>query len=94
MDEMINKQITIVTACRNREGNLGQAIQSWLALSPYKIIICDWGSAIPLTHRSLGIEECNHIVDILRYEADRWILTWAFNQALMQVKSEYVLKLE
>lgn len=94
MNKRINKQITIVTACRNREGNLGQAIQSWLAISPCKVIVCDWGSAIPLTHERLGIEECKHIVDILRYEADRWILTWAFNEALMQVKSEYVLKLD
>lgn len=94
MSKIINKQITIATACRNREDNLGQAIQSWLALSPCKIIICDWGSAIPLTHERLGIEECKHIVDILRCESDQWILTWAFNQALMQVKSEYVLKLD
>lgn len=94
MNKRTGKQITIVTACRNRESNLGQAIQSWLALSPYQIIICDWGSATPLTHERLGIEGCRPIVNILRYEADRWILTWAFNEALMQVKSEYVLKLD
>lgn len=94
MNEMISKQVTIVTACRNREANLCTAIQSWLALSPCKIIICDWGSTIPLSHERLGIEGCKDLVDILRCEADRWILTWAFNEALMQVKSEYVLKLD
>jgi hypothetical protein len=94
MNKKASKQITIVTACRNREANLRQAIQSWLSLSPCQIIICDWGSATPLTHDRLGIEECKHIVDILRCEADRWILAWAFNEALMQVKSEYVLKLD
>ena len=82
--------LTIVTACRNREEHLRIAIQSWLELSPPQIIICDWGSKIPLTHERLGIERLANKVIIDRHEADHWILTWAFNEALSKVNTKFV----
>lgn len=88
------KDFTFVTACRNRELNLKIAIQSWLQHSPAKIIICDWGSKEPLTLPSLGIIHSFPVVEIIRVEADGWILTWAFNEALAKVKTKYTLKLD
>lgn len=94
MSKNINEQVTIVTACRNREDNLKKVIQSWLAIFPFRIIICDWGSADPLTHERLGIRGHKDAVNIFRRESDRWILSWAFNEALLQVESKYTLKLD
>ena len=89
------KQTTIVTACRNREVNLSIAIQTWLKAAPAQIIICDWGSDEPLSHSSLGIppEWVQH-VEIHRMDADRWVLTWAYNEVLSRVCSPYTLKLD
>lgn len=94
MSNAIGDQITIVTACRNREDNLRRVIQSWLDLSPSRVIICDWGSVTPLTHERLGVQGRESIVDIFRCEADQWILSWAFNEALVRVESAYTLKLD
>ena len=94
MSASANQRLTIVTACRNREGNLRQAILSWLELDPQEIIVCDWGSSVPLTHENLKIEDYSEKVNIIRREADRWVLTWAFNEALEQVKTDYTLKLD
>lgn len=94
MSKMIGEQVTIVTACRNREDNLRKVIQSWLDIYPCRIIICDWGSADPLTHEQLGIRDLKDAVYIIRRESDRWILSWAFNEALLRVESKYTLKLD
>jgi Glycosyltransferases involved in cell wall biogenesis len=94
MSKKIGEQVTIVTACRNREDNLRKVIQSWLDIYPCRIIICDWGSADPLTHERLGIRELKDAVNIIRRESDRWILSWAFNEALLRVESKYTLKLD
>jgi hypothetical protein len=88
------KDFTFVTACRNRESNLKIAIQSWIFHSPAKIIICDWGSKEPLSLASLGIPNASHVVEIIRVEAESWILTWAFNEALAKVNTKYTLKLD
>jgi hypothetical protein len=88
------KDFTFVTACRNRQVNLKTAIQSWLHHSPAKIVICDWGSKEPLSLASLGIFDSSPIVEIIRVEADSWILTWAFNEALARVNTKFTLKLD
>ena len=89
------RQTTIATACRNREANLAAAIQTWLKAAPAQIIICDWGSETPLNHSRLGIPpERERHVTIHRVEADRWVLTWAFNEALSKVCSPFTLKLD
>jgi glycosyltransferase involved in cell wall biosynthesis len=91
----INSKTTIATACKNREANLRIAIQSWIEASPAKIIICDWGSDEPLTHESLGIpQDFYRRVEIHRVEANHWILTWAFNEALSKAKTPFILKLD
>jgi hypothetical protein len=88
-------EITIVTACMNRAANLARVLPSWLALAPREIIVCDWGSATPLTLDELGVaEEHRAAIRILRCEAERWILSWAFNEALNTVTTPYTLKLD
>ena len=88
------KDFTFVTACRNRQVNLKIAIQSWLHHSPAKIVICDWGSKEPLSLAALGIFDSSPIVEIIRVEADSWVLTWAFNEALARVNTKFTLKLD
>ena len=85
---------SIVTVRRNREYNLRVAIKSWLALEPAEIIICDWGSSTPIDSDILEVYDVGVKVTVIRKEADNWILTWAFNEALSQVNTDYVLKLD
>ena len=89
-----SNDLTIATACRNREENLRRALESWLNLCPAQIIVCDWGSTIPITHERLGVEMHRDKILILRHEANSWILTWAFNEALCKVETKFVLKLD
>jgi len=94
-DGSASSKTTIATACKNREANLTIAIQTWLETRPAKIIICDWGSDEPLTHDRLRIPIGFHRqVEIHRIEADRWILTWAFNEALRRASTPFTLKLD
>lgn len=89
------RRTTIVTACRNRHVNLAASIRTWLVTAPARIIICDWGSDEPLSHASLGIAQAHkQHVEIHRVETDRWVLTWAFNEALSRVCSPFTLKLD
>jgi glycosyltransferase involved in cell wall biosynthesis len=94
MTSAASQDLTIVTACRNREDNLRRAILSWLALDPREIIICDWGSATKLTCENLEVGDYAEKVNIIRREAESWVLTWAFNEALAQVRTAYTLKLD
>ena len=93
-----SNDLTIVTACRNREENLSIVLPSWLRLNPASIIICDWGSAIPLTFESLGLNQVfANKINIIRVDteiAKTWVLTWAFNEALAKVRTPFTLKLD
>lgn len=90
--------LTIVTACRNREKNLSIVLPSWLRLNPASILICDWGSVIPLTYESLGLNQVfANKIKIIRVDteiAQTWVLTWAFNEALAKVRTPFILKLD
>ena len=91
-------EVTIVTACRNRQENLSTVLQSWLKLEVEKILICDWGSTEPLTLKLLGVsDEYSAKIEIVRVSPDiaqTWVLTWAFNEVLAKVETPYVLKLD
>ena len=90
--------LTIVTACRNREKNLSAVLPSWLQLNPSSILICDWGSDIPLTLESLGLNQgFDNKIEIIRVDteiAQTWVLTWAFNEVLAKVRTPFTLKLD
>ena len=90
--------LTIVTACRNREKNLSIVLPSWLHLNPASILICDWGSNVPLTFESLGLNQSlSNKVKIIRVNteiAQTWVLTWAFNEVLEKVRTRFTLKLD
>ncbi len=88
-----SKDYTIVTACRNREENLRKAINSWVNIDPYEIIIIDWGSERPLKSNDFEVHIKKYI-KIIRYEHPNWVLTWAFNEGLSKVKTKYTIKLD
>ena len=90
----VTNSLSIVTACRNREHNLKLAIKSWLLLEPEEIIICDWGSTVPINSDILEVNGVSVKITVIRVEADKWILTWAFNEALSRVNTDFVLKLD
>ena len=91
-------EVTIVTACRGRQINLSTVLPSWLKLRPAKILICDWGSAEPLTLNLLDVsDKYSAKIEIVRVSSDiakTWVLTWAFNEVLAKVETPYALKLD
>ena len=93
-----SSDLTIVTACRNRNFNLSKTLPSWLAINPACIFICDWGSTVPLSLDLLGVSQrYSAKINIFRVDADvakSWVLTWAFNEALAKVDTPYTLKLD
>lgn len=93
-----SNDLTVVTACRNRERNLSTVLPSWLELNPAYILICDWGSGIPLTLESLGLNQAfSSKIEIIRINseiAQTWVLTWAFNEVLAKVRTPFALKLD
>ena len=94
MDKNVNsKDFTIVTACRNREENLRKAINSWINIDPYEIIIIDWGSERLIKSDDFEAHIRKYI-KIIRYEHPNWVLTWAFNEGLSKVKTKYTIKLD
>ena len=94
MSEKFNsKNFTIVTACRNRLFNLKEVIKSWAEEDPFEIIIVDWGSDQIIKHEDFD-DSIRSLLKINRYESDKWILTWAFNSGLSQVKTKYTVKLD
>ena len=88
------EDVTIITACMNRQRNLAVALPSWIASNPDRIIIVDWGSKQPLSHRSLQLAEGGSNIEIHRIEQSRWVLSWAFNEALLRCRTKYVCKLD
>lgn len=98
MNQVNSSDVTIVTACKDREYNLSLVLPSWIAINPAFIFICDWGSANPITLESLGVSEvyAKKII-ITRVDQDfakTWVLTWAFNEVLAKVETLYALKLD
>ena len=84
---------TFVTACRNRLQNLKLVIGSWSEQQPSQIIIIDWGSDKKIRYDDFDIS-IRSIIKIYRFESDRWILSWAFNQGLSKVKTKFTVKLD
>jgi len=88
------EDVTLITACMDRERNLAAVLPSWIASNPTRIIIVDWGSQQPLSHRSLQLAEGGEKIEIHRIEQRRWVASWAFNEALLRCSSTYVCKLD
>ena len=87
--------VSIVTACMNREENLLRAIPTWLDLEAKEIVIVDWSCKTPICEslNQHGINDAR--IQIVRVEdEDRWILTHAYNVGLKQAVGDVILKLD
>ena len=87
--------LSIITACMNREGNLLKALPTWLNLNAKEIVIVDWSSTTPVVEalEQHGIKD-NRIRIVRVEDEDRWILTHAYNVGLKQATGEIILKLD
>ena len=59
-------------------------------MMPAQILICDWGSAKPLSLESLSIKKFTSKIEIVRVSRDvaqSLVLMWAFNEVLAKVKT-------
>ncbi|NCD40630.1 MAG: glycosyltransferase [Bacteroidia bacterium] len=87
--------ISVVTACMNRNDNLKKALESWVSISSlYEIIIVDWNSDINVYE---DIKELikGHNVKVFRVTGVKeWVLTTAFNLGFQKATGESVLKLD
>lgn len=85
--------ISIVTSCMNRNGNLLEAIKTWLKLPVDEIVVVDWSSNIPVTETLLGLDDPR--IKILRVEGEaKWVLTYAFNVGLRFARYSKILKFD
>jgi hypothetical protein len=94
--EAITKEgVSILTAVRNRESSLLQALPSWLASAANEILILDYSSDKPVIE-VLNTEAVDDPrIRIIRVEGKpRWWLADAFNSGLKHVAFDRVLKLD
>lgn len=85
--------ISLVTACRNRNGNLAKVLPGWLALDLAEVVVVDWSSDTPVaeTLAEAGIRDPR--IRILRIEGEeRWVLSHAFNAGFRVAAHEVILK--
>ena len=89
------KDVTIISACRNREHVLARSLPSWLALQVAEIIIVDWGSKPRLKVETQTLTSGFTKITIVRVQdIGRWILSLALNFAASHVRTLYILKLD
>lgn len=87
--------VSIITACKNREENLLKVIDTWLSIECEEVIVVDWSCDIPLfeTFHQAGLKDRR--IKLIRVEDEsRWILTHAYNVGLKRCNSSLVLKLD
>ena len=87
--------ISIVSACKNREQNLLKVIDSWLNTDCSEIALVDWSCDTPLA-QTLSENSINDSrIRIFRVNDEpRWILTHAYNVGLKRCHGDYILKLD
>jgi Glycosyl transferase family 2 len=88
-------QVTVVTACMNREPNLLKVINTWLRLAFREFIIVDWSCDKPLAQTLAENNIRDERIRVIRVEGEpKWILTHAYNIGLKECVSDFVLKLD
>ena len=88
--------VSLVTASRNRTGNLLAALPSWLAEPGIdQIVIVDWSSDMPVTDSLAAAGIGDPRIEVARVEGEAaWVLTWAFNLGLRLARHARVLKVD
>jgi hypothetical protein len=94
LNNNINKGISIVTACMNRNNNLLNVISSWLTcLHINEIIIIDWNSDIFVSKTLYNIKDDR--LKIYRvYNEKKWCLSRAFNLGFKLTSYDKICKLD
>lgn len=89
-----SSEVSVVTACRNRNENLVRAIPTWLACKDVgEVVIVDWTSDVSVQDSldEYGIDD--ERVQVYRVEAEpRWILSLAFNLGFQKARLPFILK--
>lgn len=87
-------QVSVVTACRDRNENLVRVLPSWLACeSVGEVVIVDWTSSTPVKDslRKAGLDDTR--IRIVRAEQEpRWVLSLAFNLGFREANARFILK--
>lgn len=80
--------ISIITAVRNREERLADALKNWKELPGVdEIVVCDWSSSVPVT--------VPQGVKLVRVESEpHWRLSMAFNLAAHHATGAILLKMD
>lgn len=87
---------SLVTCCMNRSQNLLINLTSWLNC-PYidEIVIIDWSSKQPLLDKIIEAGIDNSKIRCYRVENQTsWILTWAYNLAIMLTRFDKIIKVD
>jgi len=84
--------VSLITACKNRNGCLKVVLPSWLSLKEIsEIIIVDWSSDIPLK----DLENIDQRIKVIRVENEKFYRpSQANNLAASLVTSEYILRVD
>ena len=86
------QQISLVSACMDREFTLPVAMKSWLdARGVEEVIIVDWSSDIPIHEKFPDLFQDPRIKLITVQDEPGWILSWAFNLGARHVTPGYKL---
>lgn len=88
--------VSLVTCCRNRNENLLRALPSWLALDDLdEIVVVDWTSERPVFDDIAAAGLADPRIRVVRVpNADRWILTRAFNVGFRAASHTRILKVD
>lgn len=87
---MKTKDLTVVTACKNRDINLKKARENIVKLNNiYEHLVVDWSSETPL-----NLEEDKNLRVVLRQNESHYWASRAYNFGINLVTTDYVLKLD
>lgn len=91
---------TLVSACKDRNYNLGLSFNSWKhVVGLDEIIIVDWSSKDPvldLVLKEQGDIPSMQAVSVIRVSGfeEKWVLTWAFNLGMCLADNRTVYKID
>jgi hypothetical protein len=90
----VERGVSIVTSCRNRNENLLRALPSWLACPEVsEVIIIDWSSTVPVADDLDRSQVTDARVRVIRVDDEpRWILSHPFNLGFAHARFDKVLK--
>lgn len=92
----VQKGVSLVTCCMNRNAHLTETIPTWLAHDEVdEVVIVDWSSTYPVsvTLRDAGIEDPR--MRIVRVEDEgSWILSHAYNLGFRATSRSIILKVD